>query len=137
MKRVKRKQKVKTFKLKDNSYLKLRLYPKIYTGQNCVWNFGAAVSKSLKQVNRFLARRTSKIRNKRTGRQGFITFSLSAKFIRHWLNQIPEGDFIFVQCDTEKQYRIYKEWIIKKEENIWFFNDSLLSFWSQSKGCTM
>lgn len=126
--RIKRKIKNKTFDLGQGFYLKFRLVPKIQSKVGCIWFFGMAISKSKKQMNRFLSSRKNKLTGQKTGRQGFLTFSIAVKQIHEWLSELPKNDQLLIQCGTLKQYKIYKKRILKKEKITWYSSDKKLLF---------
>ena len=126
--RIKRKIKNKTFDLGRGFYLKFRLVPKIQSRVGCIWVFGMAISKSKKQINRFLASRKNKLTGQKTGRTGFLSFSIAVKQIHEWLSELPENDQLLIQCETLKQYKIYKKRILKKEKITWYSSDKKLLF---------
>jgi hypothetical protein len=133
--KTKRHKQVLTIKLEDNTYLKMRMLPWYKTGKQYVWLVSLAVSKSKHQINDWLNKkknkRTQQLNNTLTGKVGPRVQAIAVRQLRQWMCVIPEGDFLTVVCEScvsDKQFRVWRKWFIKHEDNNWIVNNEFKYF---------
>lgn len=142
MLRLQRRKKTGTIFLPQKMILKLRLIPWIRTGSGCIWLASMAVSKSMKQINQWMNRRStarvSRLDMSLTGKFGPRTQAIAIRQVRQWLNEIPAGDSICLRCEStlpEKQFRVWKKWFERHENIDWEINEEYKSFFFYKRGC--
>ena len=142
MLRLRRRKKIGTTFLPQKMILKLRLIPWIKTGSGCIWLASMAVSKSMKQINQWMNRRSTArvchLDSSLTGRFGPKTQAIAIRQIRQWLDEIPVGDSICMCCEStlpEKQFRVWKKWFETHENIHWQICEEYKSFFFYKKGC--
>jgi hypothetical protein len=127
--KTKRRKHVLTLRLEDGQYLKMRLLPWYKTGKSYVWLVSLAVSKSKRQLNDWLNKRTNKraaqLNNTLTGKVGPRTQAIAIRQLRIWVNTIPQNDCLTVVCEScasNKQFKIWRKWFTKHEDKSWIAN---------------
>ena len=140
MLRLQRRKKTGTIFLPQKMILKLRLIPWIKTGSGCIWLASMAVSKSMKQINQWMNRRsTTRVRRldmSLTGKFGPKAQAIAIRQIRQWLDEIPAGDSICLRCESsvpDKQFRVWNKWFKTHEDINWEISKEHKSFFFYKK----
>ena len=135
MSRLQRRKKTGTISLPQGRLLKLRLIPWIRTTHGCVWLASLAVSKSRRQINDWMKRRSNtrvrRLDTSLTGKIGNGVQAIAIRQVRQWMLEIPDGDSICMRCESalpEKQFRVWKKWFAKHEDIRWEASDEHKSF---------
>jgi hypothetical protein len=139
--RIKKRKKVFTKSIGRGYHLKMRLSPWIHTTKGCVWLASLAVSKSNRQINDWIERRKSarvrRLDMSLTGKIGNGVQAIAIRQVRTWVNELPVGHSIAMQCESalpEKQFRVWKKWFERHEDLCWEINTEYKSFFFYKKG---
>ena len=66
-----------------------------------------------------------------TGKSANKAQAIAVRALREWISIIPAGDSISFTCEcvaNEKQFRVWKKWFEKHENNNWTINEKLKLF---------
>ena len=66
-----------------------------------------------------------------TGKEGNRTQAIAIRQVRDWVEQLPIGDSLTLRCESnlsEKQFRVWKKWFTKHEDQVWQVSDEHQSF---------
>ena len=133
--RTKRRKKTGKLSLPTGFFVKVRLTPWVRTQNGCVWLASMAASRSNRQVNDWLNRRKNhRVRRmdmNLTGKHGNQLQALAVRFTRQMEILIPQGDSVFFICESakpDKQFRVWKKWFLKHENNQWEFDEKNKGF---------
>lgn len=133
--RVRRKFTSSTFKV-NNQYCKVFLTPFQKTEKGFwYWNVGFAVGSSKRQLNDWYQerdnKRTRKINNQLTGKQGVKTISLAFKEVLKLRWNLAPGDSLLIDCTSakpDKQFRAWnyfcrnrREWVVNPEKREFYW----------------
>lgn len=136
MKKNQRHKKVSTYHLTQGYLVVLRLIPWIRTQNGCVWLASLAAGKSRRQINDWLKRKTKRKSVRRldsylTGRHANFVQAIAIYQLRDWVKDLPSGDSITLRCESakpDKQFRVWKKWLQRKEDVRWEPNEEFKSF---------
>jgi hypothetical protein len=138
MRRRKVKKKLLTVFLPGNYFMKLRLVSWMRTPTGTIWLASLAVSKSKKQINDWMNRRTRTKQVKRldSNLTGRLTVKLMLQVMEQvhiWCDELNNGDMFVFNCESaepQKQFRVWGKWLSRKERGYtWTPNNELLSFY--------
>lgn len=120
--RIKRRRVATYHQLADGYLAKTRLIPWLKVDKTCVWLASVAVGKSKRQINDWMWRkknsRTRRLDGNLTGRAGNKVQAIAIRALHEWFAFIPPGDSIVFRCesaDPEKQFRVWKKWILRHD----------------------
>ena len=115
--------------------LRMRLFPWMRTENGVVWLASMAISKSNSQLNDWKSlkknQRVRRLKAALTGKFGPNTQAIAIRKVRDWMKEIPVGDSITLRCESclpDKQFKIWKKWFMKYEDNQWEISDEHKSF---------
>ena len=136
MKKNQRHKKVSTYHLTQGYLVVLRLIPWLHTQYGCVWLASLAAGKSKRQINDWLKRKTRRKSVRRldlylTGRHANFVQAIAIYQLRDWVKDLPSGDSITLRCESakpDKQFRVWKKWLQRKENVRWEPNEEFKSF---------
>jgi hypothetical protein len=133
--KVKRKKLSFVKRFGNGQLLKSVLLPKNYKNGYCIWNFSIAVSKSTRAINDWNSckknKRAAKLKNSLPGAVGSRSLIEAARITRRCFEYIPKGDAIAFQCTSslpQKQLRVFKKWLIGRENLPWEYLEDLNIF---------
>jgi hypothetical protein len=138
MRRRKAKKKLLTVFLPESYFMKLRLVSWMCTPTGTIWLASLAVSKSKRQINDWMSRRT---RTKRVNRldsnlTGKLTIKLMLQVMEQvhiWCDELANGDMFVFNCESaepQKQFSVWGKWLSRKELGYtWVPNKEHLSFY--------
>jgi hypothetical protein len=114
----------------------LRVLPWIRTENGCVWVVSMAVSKSRRQINDWLKRKTKRknvcrLDSSLTGRHSNLVQSIGVRKLRNWMQELPPGDSLVLRCESakpDKQFQVWKKWFQRKESVTWKAHEEFKSF---------
>jgi hypothetical protein len=138
MRKRKVKKKLLTVFLPGNYFMKLRLVSWMRTPTGTIWLASLAVSKSKRQINDWMNRRTRTKRVKRldSNLTGRLTVKLMLQVMEQvhvWCDELSNGDMFVFNCESaepQKQFRVWGKWLNRKERGYtWTPNNELLSFY--------
>lgn len=136
-----RKKKLTFIKRFDNGQLlKAFLTPANTRDNRCIWNFSIAVSRSNRQINDWdkgrKNKRAHKLKSNLTGHVGTKSLIEAARITRECFAYIQKGDSIIFKCESsmhQKQIRVFKKWLIGREELPWEYLRDLNIFFIYKK----
>ena len=136
MKKINQRKKVFTKHLPGGYLVVLRLIPWLHVEGRCVWLASLAVGKSRRQINDWLKRKTKRKSVRRldsylTGRHANFVQAIAIYQLRDWVKDLPSGDSITLRCESakpDKQFRVWKKWLQRKEDVRWEPNKEFKSF---------
>lgn len=119
----------------NGQILKVRLFARIRGDDFTIWNISCALSKSNRQLNDWENKRKNRrcrsLSGKLTGSMGPAVFAHIMRFTRKFYAELAPGDSISFQCEScvcDKQYKIFKKWLLTKEEDPWVALDDVKGF---------
>ena len=134
--RIKRKSKTTTLTLDDGFIFKMNIHPYMTIETGKIWLVGWAISKSNRQINDWMCRRSKRSRvyklstnkpKKRNQHAHWICINI----MRKWLEELPEGDGMAIRCEassSNKQFRVWKKWFVKHEKDNWDISETHQAF---------
>ena len=138
---MKKNRKVVTKKLRDGQILKVRLQPYLKTKQFTIFNISSAVGISQRQLNDWenkrKNKRAKKLSMKLTGTLGPAVFAQIIRIARQFYKELKPGDSMCFRCEScvpEKQFRVYKKWLLEKEKDPWEVLPDVQGFFIYKRG---
>lgn len=132
---MKKNVKLCTKYLPDGQILKVRLFARFRGEDFTLWNISCAVSKSHRQLNDWENKRKNKrareLSRKMTGSIGPGVFAHVMRITRQFYKELSPGDSITFKCEScvlDKQYRVFKKWLLTREEDPWVALDDVKGF---------
>ena len=127
-------RKVKTRKT-NKGIFKVRLVPWSKVNKNYIWLFSFGCSKSKRQLNDWLNKRSNKrakkLSSQLSGNSGLLPHGFAICQLRTWIQELPLGDSIFFACESKekiKQFNSYVKWFTRHEASGWHVDHALLLF---------
>ena len=124
--RIRRRPIVFTKVFPNGQILKVRFKPQMLVGKSCVWNISSAIGISHRQLNDWEKKRKNKrskrLKNLMSGRVGAASLAFIMRTARHCYQLLDPGDSIAFQCEavcSDKQFEVYKKWLIDREKDPW------------------
>ena len=136
MHKIQKKKKIKLIQLNSKYVLKLWLKPSYKVGNFYAWVASMCIGKSIRQINDWYNKRKNK-RAKYLNSNLIGTFAMKPQLmaidqIRNWAKELPEGDAIYLVCESAKplkQFKIWKKWFEKNEDPAWVISEEHMSFY--------